>query len=267
MQSLDLVERHVGPGRVIGIGKEDDPGARGHPRQDGIDIGGVVGFRRGDWRRAGAQRRDRIDEETMNGVDRFIAVDEIGARQQVEEIVRPRAADDARRIEPESAPDRLAERGRRAVGVIRQPRRLGLISSNRARAWSQRRLVRGQLVYLGNAWGTALSGHIGVDCHHAGPRNWARAHSKCSATAERAAGAGAIGGDRVAARMAADERVAAHRRSRAHQRVSDVAERSLRRDRHQQRRAVKGVVRHGHRFGEARPAPWRDPCPIRQRGC
>src|SRR5664279_3321088 len=36
---------------------------------------------------AGAKRRDRIDQEAMGGVDRLVAVGEIGARDQIEQIV------------------------------------------------------------------------------------------------------------------------------------------------------------------------------------
>ena len=56
----------------------------------------------------------------MGGVDRLVAVGEIGARDQVEQVVGARAADDAVGVEPEGAADRLAQRGRGAVGVVLQ---------------------------------------------------------------------------------------------------------------------------------------------------
>ena len=86
--------------------------------EDRIDVGGVVLLRRDHGRGAGAERRDRIDQEAVRGVDRLVAVGEIGARQQVEQIVGAGAADDAGRIEPEGAADRLAQVGRRAVRII-----------------------------------------------------------------------------------------------------------------------------------------------------
>ena len=54
----------------------------------------------------------------MRGVDRLVAVGEIGARQQIEQIVRAGAADDAVGVEPVGASDRFAQLGRRAVGII-----------------------------------------------------------------------------------------------------------------------------------------------------
>ena len=44
MQPLDLVERHVGAGRVVGVGEEDDLGPRASRGEDRVDIGGLVGL-------------------------------------------------------------------------------------------------------------------------------------------------------------------------------------------------------------------------------
>ena len=60
--------------------------------------------------RAGSERHDRVDQEAVQGVDRLVAVGEVGARQQIEQIVGAGAADDAVGIEPIHAPDRLAQR-------------------------------------------------------------------------------------------------------------------------------------------------------------
>ena len=68
--------------------------------------------------RARAERHDRIDQKAVRGVDRLVAVGEIGVRQQVQQIIRARAADDALGIEPECPPDRLAQLARRAVRII-----------------------------------------------------------------------------------------------------------------------------------------------------
>ena len=45
---------------------------------------------------------------------------EIGAREQIDQVVRARAADDAVGIEAEGLADRFAQRGRRAVRIILQ---------------------------------------------------------------------------------------------------------------------------------------------------
>ncbi len=108
VQALDLVERHIGAGRVVRIGEEHDLGARGDGGEDRIDVGGVVLFRRGDRFRAGAQGRDRIDQEAVRGVDRLVAVAEIGVRNEIDEVVGPGAADDALGVQSEGVPDRLA---------------------------------------------------------------------------------------------------------------------------------------------------------------
>ena len=67
--------------------------------EDGVDIGGEIRFRRDDRLGAGAERGDRIDQEAVRGVDGLVAVGEVGARDQVEQIVGAGAADDARRVE------------------------------------------------------------------------------------------------------------------------------------------------------------------------
>src|ERR1700728_3852466 len=88
----------------------------------------------------------------------------------MQQIVGARAADDAVGIEPEGAPDRLAQVARRAVRIVLQMIGPGPIGGNGARARSERRLVRRQLEYLGDPRRFALAGHIGLDIEHAGPR-------------------------------------------------------------------------------------------------
>ena len=174
MQPLDLVERHRGAGRIVRVGEEDDLRLARHRGEDGVDIGGVIGFRHHHRPRAGAERRDRIDQEAVHGVDRLVAVDEIGLRQQMQEIVGAGAADDALGIEPERMPDRLAQIARRTVRIILEMIGGGLVGRDRARARPERRLVRRQLEYLGHARCAALAGHIGRDIEHAGPGFWTR---------------------------------------------------------------------------------------------
>ena len=39
MQALHFIERQIGAGRIVGIGKEDDARLRRHAREYGVDIG------------------------------------------------------------------------------------------------------------------------------------------------------------------------------------------------------------------------------------
>ncbi len=78
-------------------------------------------------------------------------------------------------IETESAPDRLAQIARRAVGIVLQMAGDGLVGRDRLRTRPERRLVGGQLVHLGDARRAALAGNIGLDLEHAGTRGWGHA--------------------------------------------------------------------------------------------
>ena len=170
MQPLDLVERNVGSGRIVGIGQKHDLGLLRHCGEHGVDIGGVILLRRDDRLRAGAERRDRINQKSVRGVDRLVAVGEIRARQQVQQIVGARAAHDAIRIEAERAPDRFAQLAGRAIRIILKVRADGLVGRDRLRARPERRLVRRQLEHLRDARRAALARHIGLDIEHAGSR-------------------------------------------------------------------------------------------------
>ena len=176
VQPLHFVEGNVGAGRIVGIGEEYDLGLLRHRRKDCVDARGIVGFGRDDRLRAGSQSCDRIDEEAMRSVDRLIAIGEIGACQQVQQIVGAGAADDAAWIEPECASDRFAQHGRGAVRIVFQTRAHGLVRGDRARTGPERRLVGRQLEYLGDAAGAALAGHVGLDFEHAGPGLGIHAH-------------------------------------------------------------------------------------------
>ena len=134
VQALDLIERHVGAGRVVRIGKEHDLGALAHRGKHRIDVGGVVSLRRRDRRRARAERGDGIDEKAVGGMDRFIAVAEIGVGDEIQEIVRAGAADDSLGVKPEGAADRFAQRGRRTVGIVLQVLADRAIGGDRMRA-------------------------------------------------------------------------------------------------------------------------------------
>src|SRR5262249_59812528 len=91
------------------------------------------------------ERRDRINQKTVDGMDRLVAIDEISVSEQVQEIVGPRTADDTVGVESERSPDRLAQIARRTVRIIFEVIRPALVGRNRARARSKRRLVGRQL--------------------------------------------------------------------------------------------------------------------------
>ena len=169
MQALDLVERQAGAGRIVRIGEKDDLGLFRHRGKNCIDVRSEILLRRHHRLRAGAERHDRINQESMRGVDRLVAVDQIGVRKQMQQIVRARTADDAVGIEPERAPDRLTQLACRAVRIVLKVVGGGLIGRDRLRARPERRLVRRQFYHLGHARRAAFTGHIGLDLEHAGP--------------------------------------------------------------------------------------------------
>ena len=147
----------------------------------------------------------------MRGVDRLVAVGEIGARQQIEQIVGAGAADDAGGIEPERAADRLAQLGRRAVRIILEMLADRVVGRDRLRARPERRLVGRQLEDLGDARRAALAGHIGVDVEHAGARLRTRGGIIAPQSAQRLADGSFSARHRIAGRVAADEGRRAHR--------------------------------------------------------
>ena len=98
----------------------------------------------------------------MLGVDRLIAWPEIGMGDELQQFVGTRTADDARRIEPVTLGDRLAQIIGRAVGI--KGKRIGRRREGfeRLGARAQGRLVRRQFEDA-RTLGAALSWHIGRD--------------------------------------------------------------------------------------------------------
>ena len=99
MKPPHLVERDVGAGRVVGVGDEDDARLLRHPRQDGVDVGGEILFRRDDRCASGGPDGDGINGEAMLGVDALLAMADEAVGHEEEDVVRAGAADDAVRIE------------------------------------------------------------------------------------------------------------------------------------------------------------------------
>ena len=173
-QSLDLVERHVGAGRVVRVGQPHQFGARRHPREDGVDVGGEVGFGRDDVLGAVRHGGDRVHQKTVRGGDRLVALAEIGVRQQIEDFVRAGAADDAVGIEPVGAADRLAQHPRSAFRIVFEMRRRLLVDFLRLRRRPERGLVGGQLEHLAaRLRHRRLAGRVGRNIEDAGIRHGA----------------------------------------------------------------------------------------------
>ena len=106
----------------------------------------------------------------MGRVDRLVAIPEVGACEQIEQIIRARAADNAVGIEPESVTDRFAQCRRRAVRIILEMFADRAVGGDRVRARPQRGFVGGQLEHFGDSRRGALARNIGGDVEHAGAR-------------------------------------------------------------------------------------------------
>ncbi len=158
MQPLDLVERHVGAGRIVRIGEKDNLGARAQRRQNGVDVGGEALFRRHDRLGSRTERGDRIDQKSVRRVDRLVAVAQIGIGEEIEQIVGAGPAHDAIGIEPEGASDGFAQCARRPVRIVRQPVGDRPIGRDRVAARAERRLVGRQLEHAATPGAALLPG-------------------------------------------------------------------------------------------------------------
>src|SRR5574337_1271390 len=107
LQALDLGERKIRAGRIIGVGEIDDFRPRAHFRQEHVDIRRPLVLVGDDGNPAGGPNRDRIFEEAMLAIEPFLPWPEERVRQQREQFVRAVAADDARRLQAEAVGNRL----------------------------------------------------------------------------------------------------------------------------------------------------------------
>jgi hypothetical protein len=142
MEALDLVERQVGPGRVVGVRQENDLRPRPDGGEKGVHVRPVVPLFRHHRRAAGREDGDAIDEKAVSGEHALVARADEGVGDERQKLVRAGAADDPGGVEPVAGTDRLAQGGCAAVGVDgeppgRLPRCLG-----RPRARAERCLVR-----------------------------------------------------------------------------------------------------------------------------
>ena len=173
-QPLDLVERQVCSGRVVRVRQPHQLGLRRDARKDRIDIGGEVGLGRDDVLGAVRHGCDRVHQEAVGGGDRLIALAEIGVRQQIEDFVRARAADDAVGVEAVGAADRLAQHPRGAFRIVFEMRSRLLVDLDRLRRRPERGLVGRQLEHLAARLRyRRLAGRVGRNIETAGIRHGA----------------------------------------------------------------------------------------------
>ncbi|RXT27701.1 hypothetical protein B5U98_02605 [Bosea sp. Tri-39] len=173
LQTLDLVEGQIGAGRVVGVGEEDDLGARRHRGEDRVDIGGEVRLGHDHRLAAGGEDRDLVDEEAVLSEHALVAIAEIDLGDQLQQFVRAGAADDAVGVEAVAAGDRLAQLRRRAVGIEFKLAGKVAIGRDRLGARAERGLVGGELVQLDAGRSRGLAGDIGLDVEDAGTRDGA----------------------------------------------------------------------------------------------
>src|SRR5579872_1452413 len=108
----------------------------------------------------------------MGGGNRLVTAREVSVRQQIENFVRTRAADDALGIEPKGAPDRFTQYTRSAFRIVFQMRGGVSKSLDRLRRRAERRLIGRQFEYLAACFRLrAFAGRIGRDIENAGVRH------------------------------------------------------------------------------------------------
>ena len=141
-QPPDLGVCNVGAGRVVRVGEEHDLGALGDTGEDRIDVSGELALGGDHRRRAAAEYGDAIDEEAVLRVDALLTRSEVAMRDQVEQLVRAGAADNARRVEAVLAADRLAQLQRGTVRIAVEMAGFGLECGDGLGAGAERGLVR-----------------------------------------------------------------------------------------------------------------------------
>jgi hypothetical protein len=182
MEAAHLLEWQIGASRVVGVGEEDDAGARRHRREDGIDIGALGALLGHHRRRAAGAQEDRIGEEAVLAIDALVARPDIGAGDQADGLVRAVEGHDVGGVQPMDRGDGLAQLRRRRVGIERQRAGGGLRGSDGPGRGTERVLVGRELVHLGNARRRmALARHIGGDVHDARARLGARGRARLGA--------------------------------------------------------------------------------------
>ncbi|MCY1229076.1 hypothetical protein D9M72_414300 [compost metagenome] len=170
MQPADFIDGDVGAGRIGRVRQEDDLGALGDRRENGIDIDARILLLDGNGRRARRQDLDLVDEEAMLGDDAFVAGPEIGVAEKPEQLVRPIAAHDVCRVEAVHSTDRLSQRPRLAIRITFEVEGSRLEGLDRLRACAKRCLVGRELMHLGDTRRVLLARHISGNIQDAGTR-------------------------------------------------------------------------------------------------
>jgi len=170
MQPRDFGARREGAGRIVRVGDEHDSGALGDRGEDRVDVGGVVAVVDDDGLGTDATRGDLVDRETVADVDDLVAGAGIGARDQMQDLVRAGAVDDARRIEVVMRRQCLAQRGRAGVGITFQRPVGGIERGLRCGAGAERVFVRRQLDHRAAIVGRRATGRVRRDPQNPGLR-------------------------------------------------------------------------------------------------
>ncbi|HRI10592.1 MAG TPA: hypothetical protein PKW35_22380, partial [Nannocystaceae bacterium] len=96
----DLRAAHPGPGGVAGIGDEHHPGAAIDQLQELVDIDAVVLLRRETHLRLAGPRADGVGAEAVLALDDVVARLQEGLVDQLEDLVRAAAEQQALGLEP-----------------------------------------------------------------------------------------------------------------------------------------------------------------------
>ena len=169
MQPRHLVCIEIGAGGIVGIGQPDHLGAGRYRRQQRIDIGAIVTLVDHDNLGAGRPGDDRIDRKTVAVHHRFVAFPQIDLGQQVQEIIRAIAADDAIGIDAMHFAQRLAQQARRALGIDFELFGSGGKGGDRLRAGAERGFIGRELDRIA-ARLAGLARHIGRNIENTGLR-------------------------------------------------------------------------------------------------
>ena len=170
MQAPNLAAGQMAARRVVGIGQHDDPGARGHGRQESVDIGQEIAVAHGH--RPGAFHEGVLGELLIatGRIDQLVARPQVGAGEAGEQLVGAGAAGDAGRIEAEARGDR---RGEIVVLRLRIEVPLGhgpMGGLDRVRARPQGAFVGGEQGGAGHAVHVRQLDHMAGEIQHARPR-------------------------------------------------------------------------------------------------
>src|SRR5271154_906709 len=99
LKSLDFLDWQIGAGRIVRIGEEYHPRTRVDFGEQSVDAGCKPLLRRGHGNPSGRQDDDRVFEETVLGIQPFVAGAEVHVREQRDQLVRTVAADDVFGVE------------------------------------------------------------------------------------------------------------------------------------------------------------------------